>query len=161
MSAHRSASERPGTTAPPAVRARFRTSPGVSSSELNRLYAHAWPRHRSFDFSPVLKRSLGWVSAYERERLIGFVYLAWDGAQHAFLLEPTVHPDFRHQGLGTALVRRAVRLAQEHGCEWVHVDWEARLTPFYRACGFGPTHAGLIHLGRPKATPRSALDDAI
>jgi hypothetical protein len=33
------------------------------------------------------------------------------------------------------------------GCEWLHVDFETRLTPFYiEGCGFRPTPAGLIHL---------------
>jgi len=138
----------------PPRRPRFRTSPKVSGTELNRLYASAWPHHRQFDFSRVLRRSLGWICAYDRAVLVGFVYLAWDGAQHAFLLEPTVRPRYRRRGIGKELVRRAVDLARRSGCEWVHVDWEARLTPFYRECGFRPTKAGLIRFPRPARPPR-------
>jgi predicted N-acetyltransferase YhbS len=74
------------------------------------------------------------------------VYVAWDGAQHAFLLEPTVHPEHRHQGIGSELVRRAADAARDAGCEWLHVDYEEALTPFYKACGFERTAAGLIRL---------------
>jgi hypothetical protein len=40
----------------------------------------------------------------------------------------------------------AAAAAREAGCEWLHVDYEASLTPFYEACGFVPTAAGLIRL---------------
>ncbi len=37
--------------------------------------------------------------------------------------------------------------AKAAGCEWLHVDFEPELAPFYfDACGFRPTDAGLIHL---------------
>ncbi|MGN6700857.1 MAG: GNAT family N-acetyltransferase, partial [Thermomicrobiales bacterium] len=77
---------------------------------------------------------------------IGFVRLAWDGSVHAFLLEPTVRPDFRRRGIGRALVARAVAVARERGLTWVHVDYEPQLRDFYQACGFRPTDAGLIRL---------------
>lgn len=73
--------------------------------------------------------------------------MAWDGAQHAFLLEPTVHPDNQRRGIGVELVRRATEASREAGCEWLHVDYEASLTPFYKACGFTPIEgAALIRL---------------
>ncbi|MGC2034861.1 MAG: GNAT family N-acetyltransferase [Thermoplasmata archaeon] len=133
---------------------RYRVSPRISNRELNRLYGRSWPHHTSFDFSAVLKSSLGWVGGFEGKELVGFVYLAWDGAQHAFLLEPTVLPRLRRQGIGKQLVDRAVDLAGKSGCEWVHVDWEPHLTPFYRACGFLPTRAGLIRLSARKSIKR-------
>ena len=38
-------------------------------------------------------------------------------------------------------------VAKAAGCEWLHVDFEPDLAPFYfDACGFRPTPAGLIHL---------------
>jgi hypothetical protein len=37
--------------------------------------------------------------------------------------------------------------ANAAGCEWLHVDFERDLAPFYfDACGFRSTDAGLIHL---------------
>jgi hypothetical protein len=45
-----------------------------------------------------------------------------------------------------------VDLTQRHslrtaGCEWLHVDFDDDLRPFYfDACGFRPTNGGLIHL---------------
>ncbi len=125
---------------------RFVLNPPIDNDALNELYRVSWPRHVDADHSPVLERSLAHIWAYAGERLVGFIYVAWDGGVHAFLLDPTVHPDFRRRGLGLALVKRAEQAAKEAGCEWLHVDYEDDLHPFYNAAGFRSTKAGLIRL---------------
>jgi GNAT superfamily N-acetyltransferase len=119
----------------------------VSNAELDRLYLDSWPNHHPpYDFAPELQHALTYVCAYDGDELVGFVRLAWDGGIHAFLLEPTVRPEYRRRGIGRALVERAVAVARERGLEWIHVDYEPGLAAFYQACGFRPTDAGLIHL---------------
>jgi GNAT superfamily N-acetyltransferase len=130
---------------------RFSISPPVANAALDALYYAAWPHHSACDFQPVLQHSLAYVCAYQGDRLVGFVYVAWDAGVHAFLLEPTVHPDVRRRGLGSELVRRAAAIARERGCQWLHVDYEAHLESFYTACGFKPTLAGLIRLDKDGA----------
>lgn len=118
----------------------------ITSDALNELRAAAWEGPQTMDWGTVFAHSLGWVCATEHDRLVGFVNIAWDGGVHAFLLDITVHPDCQHQGIGTALVREAAALARESGAEWLHVDYEDELAPFYRSCGFHPTAAGLLDL---------------
>jgi ribosomal protein S18 acetylase RimI-like enzyme len=120
--------------------------PPLDDDALNALFAAAWPDHAPRAFGPVLERGLGWCGAFQDGRLVGFVHVAWDGGEHAFLLDPTVHPDLRRCGLGLALVRAATRMAREGGAAWLHVDFEPHLAAFYRAAGFRPTEAGLIRL---------------
>jgi GNAT superfamily N-acetyltransferase len=88
----------------------------------------------------------GWVCATDGARLVGFVNVAWDGGAHAFLLDTSVHPDYQRRGIGTALVREAIALARVGSAEWLHVDYEEGLEPFYRGCGFQSTPAGLLYL---------------
>jgi ribosomal protein S18 acetylase RimI-like enzyme len=92
--------------------------------------------------------SLGWVTARSIDgELVGFVNVAWDGSDHAFLIDPKTRGSFQHHGIGTRLVRLAVEHAKAAGCEWLHVDFEPQLRSFYLdACGFTPTDAGLINL---------------
>lgn len=96
----------------------------------------------------VRPHSLGWVTARSPAgALVGFANVAWDGGDHAFLLDPKVRPDYQRLGIGTELVRLAARHAAEAGCEWLEVDFEESLGAFYfAACGFRPTSAGLLHL---------------
>jgi ribosomal protein S18 acetylase RimI-like enzyme len=96
----------------------------------------------------VGQHSLGWVSARDRAGLlVGFVNVAWDGSDHAFLIDTKTRGSHQRRGIGTEVVRVAVEHAIEAGCEWLHVDFEPALRDFYYgACGFRPTDAGLIRL---------------
>ena len=120
--------------------------PALDDAELNALFAASSLMHTSRAFGPVLERSLSYLAAFVDERLIGFVNVAWDGGHHAFLLDPTVHPEYRGRGLGRELVRRAAELARSSGAEWLHVDYEPQLRGFYAVAGFRPTEAGLMRL---------------
>ena len=91
--------------------------------------------------------SLGWVVARDGDALVGFVNVAWDGLVHAWIQDTMVAEVARHRGVGTQLIAVATEHAREAGCEWLHVDFEDHLRPFYfDACGFTPTNAGLIEL---------------
>ncbi|QBY10208.1 GNAT family N-acetyltransferase [Deinococcus metallilatus] len=119
----------------------------VDFAALGRLREAAWGGQDDGSGWPnILARSLTWVTAYEDERLIGFVNVAWDGGAHAFLLDTTVHPDVQRRGIGSALVWEAVQAARAGGAHWLHVDFESHLQGFYAACGFRPTAAGLLRL---------------
>jgi len=123
----------------------------VANGELNRLHAEAFDTQYSEDewnWVELLERhSLGWVIARDGEALVGFVNVLWDGLAHAWLQDTMVISGARRRGVGTEVVKVAAREARAAGCEWLHVDFEEPLRPFYLgACGFAPTHAGLIAL---------------
>jgi len=119
----------------------YRQRVPVSDEALQALGKQPWPR-----LPQVLARSFTWITAYEGDRLIGFVNVAWDGDVHYFLLDTVVHPDYRHRGIGSRLVREAIDAGRGHG-GWLHVDSdEALMRDFYGPCGFEPTPAGLVSL---------------
>jgi GNAT superfamily N-acetyltransferase len=128
----------------------YRLSPPLTSETLNALFSVGWPSWQNApdtsDWRPVLEQSLAYVCAYDAARLVGFVNVAWDGRDHAFILDTRVDPDFRRRGIGRELVARAAKAARASGCEVLHVDYSHELTTFYAACGFKPTAAGLIDL---------------
>ena len=121
---------------------------------LNELHGEAF-EHPIFDddwVSQVTARSLGWVCAWDDEGdLVGFVNLPWDGALHAWIIDTIVSPAASRRGVGTAMVALATERARAAGCDWLHVDFEDDLRPFYYgACGFTPTNGGLINLKATK-----------
>ena len=121
-------------------------NPTIGNEDLNELYRASWPNHVDEDYENILDLSLAYICARHGERLVGFVYVAWDGGRHAFLLDPTVHPDVRRRGLGLELLNEDASAAKEQGCEWLHVDFVPEIEPFYRAAGYRPTQAGLLRL---------------
>ncbi|HLA66502.1 MAG TPA: GNAT family N-acetyltransferase [Acidimicrobiia bacterium] len=123
---------------------------GFENPEVEMLHA------AGFDHAPLATadwvttlttHSLGWVCARDDAGLVGFVNVAWDGATHAFVLDTLVARRAERQGVGTRLIAIATENARAAGCEWLHVDFDEHLRPFYfDACGFTPTDAGLIRL---------------
>lgn len=128
----------------------YKLKPPLTNAELSALFSMGRPSWQmepdSSDWQSVLARSLLYFGAYVSNRLVGFVNVAWDGRDHAFLLDPRVDPEYRNRGIGTELVRRATEASTAAGCEWLHVDYPPDLARFYTACGFEPTQAGLIRL---------------
>jgi GNAT superfamily N-acetyltransferase len=123
-----------------------------TSAEVNALHAECFETRVFSDEEWDWKRlceahSLGWVSARESGLLTGFVNVLWDGLTHAWIQDVMVAREARNAGLGTQLVATVQAQAREAGCEWLHVDFEEHLAPFYLgACGFTPTRARLIRL---------------
>lgn len=125
----------------------YRWRAELSDAELAELTVSHGGRPEPGWWDRVRGHSLGWTSAHRDGRLVGFANVAWDGGDHAFLLDPKVRPEYQRRGIATELVRRAADGARAAGCEWLHVDFEPHLRPFYfDACGFRPTDAGLLRL---------------
>lgn len=125
----------------------------VGDDELNRLHAEAFDTRvftaDEWPWRSALERySVGWVVARDPGgALVGFVNVVWDGFVHAWIQDVMVAASAGRQGIGTSLVRLAADEARSAGCEWLHVDYDAALAPFYiQACGFRPTSAGLMAL---------------
>jgi GNAT superfamily N-acetyltransferase len=120
--------------------------------ELDALHTDAFETPASMDEEKDWKRlvsrhSLGWVTARDGNTLVGFVNVIWDGMVHAWIQDVMVASSHRGSGLGTSLVTSAREACRRAGCEWLHVDFDASLGPFYlQTCGFSPTSAGIIHL---------------
>jgi GNAT superfamily N-acetyltransferase len=125
-----------------------------TNDDVNRLHAEAFET-RVYDESEwdwrqlTTSHSLGWVVARRDEDLVGFVNVVWDGLVHAWLQDTMVATSARGEGIGRRLVEAAAAGARAAGCEFLHVDFDEDLRPFYLdACGFRPTHAGLMDLQR-------------
>jgi GNAT superfamily N-acetyltransferase len=117
--------------------------------EANQLHAEGFDhKYVNDDWNEILARlSLGWVTARDRQGLVGFVNVIWDGRVHAFIEDTLVANRARRQGIGKRLIAIAVQESRAAGCEWLHVDFADHLGSFYfDACGFRPTDAGLMQL---------------
>ncbi|MCP4963937.1 MAG: GNAT family N-acetyltransferase [bacterium] len=91
--------------------------------------------------------SLGWVVARNEGHFVGFANVLWDGLVHAFIEDVMVDASLRHRRVGVGVVRTAWDGAKAAGCEFLHVGFDEDLKPFYiDACGFSPTHGGLMEL---------------
>lgn len=121
----------------------------VEDAELSDLHASAFghPARTEPWGKRLASHSLGWVTARRGDALVGFVNLVTDGGRHVFLVDLIVSPPEQGRGIGRNLVGHGVDGCRGTRAEWLHVDFEAALEPFYLGPGgFRPTPAGLIHL---------------
>ncbi|HUC21692.1 MAG TPA: GNAT family N-acetyltransferase [Streptosporangiaceae bacterium] len=123
-----------------------------TNEEVNALHAEAFNTQLFSEaewnwVQLVRQHSLGWVVARQGQQLVGFVNVVWDGLVHAWLQDTMVAAAARGQGIGTRLVAHARDGAKAAGCDYLHVDFDDDLRPFYLdACGFAPVSAGLLSL---------------
>jgi GNAT superfamily N-acetyltransferase len=132
-----------------AVSIELRARPPIDDAELSGLHARAFrgaPQVQPWA-ERLARHSLTWVGAFDGERMVGFTNVVWDGGVHAFLLDVVVEPGRHGEGIGTAVVAEAVRLAGAAGCEWLHVDFVPEHAAFYLdRGGFTRTDAGVLRL---------------
>lgn len=123
-----------------------------TNTEVNSLHAEAFETRvygdDEWDWVAQLDRhSMGWVTARLGGVLVGFVNVIGDGLVHAWIQDLMVDRDARGHGIGVRLVHAARDAARGAGYEWLHVDFDDGLAPFYLgACGFQPASAGLMAL---------------
>ncbi|ASK66262.1 GNAT family N-acetyltransferase [Brachybacterium avium] len=119
----------------------------VTDQELSSLHAAAFDHPEELEpWTERLERySLGWVTVRRDERLVGFCNIITDGGHHAFLLDVIVQPGHQGTGIGKELVHRAIEECRSSAVDWLHVDFEADLGPFYMTEGlFRRSTAGIL-----------------
>ena len=129
----------------------YEISPKLSNEDLSDLFENSWNEILDPHYANRLTSECIWVVAYDQERLVGFVKVVSDGGKHGFVLDTTTHTDYRNCGVGTELLQRLSAASKEKGIEWLHVDFEAKHTKFYRNAGFEHTEAGVKNLKQLKS----------
>jgi ribosomal protein S18 acetylase RimI-like enzyme len=128
---------------------RFQVTRGkiVTGTEIEDLrVAVGWDRMEG-QYDQILSRSYTHFTAHLSPRLVGFLNTLSDGRGDAFLLDLMVRPEFQRQGIGTALVRKAIADLTADGIRCIQVTFNPEHESFYRKCGFHIFRAGIIDNG--------------
>lgn len=116
----------------------------VSSDDLGGGFFAGWATVPSVEtHHRLLAGSTGFVVAVlaGESRVVGYVTALSDGVLSSYVSHLEVLPGYRHQGLGSELVRRI--LDQLDGIYMVDLMCDADLQPFYRSLGLVPS-SGMI-----------------
>lgn len=84
----------------------------------------------------VLDGSYCYYVVRDGKSLAGFLNVVSDGVADALLVNVVIHPRSQGNGLGRALVRRAVDDVTAAGIQCIQVTFLPELEGFYRKCGF-------------------------
>ena len=118
-------------------------------SQVRELYQFApWARDRSLkEIKKALENSTLVISAWDRERLVGFARVLSDKVYRATLWDVIVHPDYQKQGVGTLIIEKIVSHPM---LKWVDRFWLNTKNPaFYEKFGFSRSAEGMVLERRP------------
>jgi GNAT superfamily N-acetyltransferase len=85
----------------------------------------------------AMKQSWYVLYVYDDDKLIGTGRVVSDGVINAYICGLGVHPEYRHKGIGTEIMRRLVEQCESSS---LHFQFfcEEHLVPFYENMGFKP-----------------------
>jgi ribosomal protein S18 acetylase RimI-like enzyme len=95
-------------------------------------------------YEKILPRLFAYFTARQNGELVGFVSVISDGVSDAFLVDLMVHPDCQRRGIGSALVKTAVRYVIDQGIRCTQVTFCPPEEPFFEKLGFYIMKAGVI-----------------
>ena len=99
----------------------------------------------SIRIEKALKGTYAQFSIRKGEELIAFARVISDGSIYSFIVDLTVTPDYRRQGIGKQLIMHIIGELKKDGIKYTELTFEdEKLEPLYRDCGFQIEKAGSI-----------------
>jgi spermidine synthase len=108
--------------------------------EIIHLYRQAsWWSDERDDEELVKNIILGshcFLAALEESRIIGMGRAISDRAHDAYIQDVTVHPEYRHRGVGHEILKHLVERLRGDNLRWIGLIAGRNTHPFYRLLGF-------------------------
>jgi GNAT superfamily N-acetyltransferase len=115
----------------------FRINPSISAQAICDLRAAVGWERQVEDYPAALRGYWATVGGFDTANaLVAWCAILSDGVRHAVLLDVIVHPTHQMQGIGKALVAKAIAHILAQHITIIHVDFEPATTAFYERCGF-------------------------
>jgi len=88
----------------------------INDAEMVELVESHGGRSAAGWWDRIRPHSLGWITARTLSGvLIGFVNVAWDGGDHAFLIDTKMSGSWQRRGIGSEIVRQAAHTRRQPG----------------------------------------------
>jgi ribosomal protein S18 acetylase RimI-like enzyme len=107
-----------------------------------------WPLITSADFDRILRGTDQFACTRQKTQLIGMARLVTDAALYGYIQDVIVHPSFRKQGIGRALVAKLLKRADYLNLRFVGLFSTLTAQAFYERQGFTQLTDVNIGLGR-------------
>jgi len=84
----------------------------------------------------AIQKSWFYISAYEKEQLVGFGRIISDGIAHALILDMIVLPEFQNKGIGNEILKILVEKCRKHKIRDIQLFSAKGKMGFYQKYGF-------------------------
>jgi len=116
----------------------------VSDNEIEELRSSIGWDNNTGPFSVISKRLYTYFTARKDGKLVGFIDVLSDGIADSYLQDLAIHPNFQRKGIGTELVKKAIRFLQKNKIKCIQVTFNPECENFFKRFGFHIYKAGVI-----------------
>ena len=116
----------------------------VSDNEIEELRGSIGWDNNTGPFSAISKRLYTYFTARKDGKLVGFIDVLSDGIADSYLQDLAIHPNFQGKGIGTELVKKAIRFLQKNKIKCIQVTFNPECENFFKRFGFHIYKAGVI-----------------
>lgn len=116
----------------------------VLDSEIEELRSTVGWDNNTGPFSVISKHLYTYFTARKDGKLVGFIDVLSDGIADAYLQDLAINPEFQRKGIGTELVKNAIRFLQKNNIKCIQVTFNPEYEDFFKRFGFHIYKAGGI-----------------
>jgi ribosomal protein S18 acetylase RimI-like enzyme len=116
----------------------------VTDKEIKNLRASAGWDNTIPSHSKRKERLFVYFTARINSKLIGYIEVLSDGIADAYLQDLLVLPEYQKQGIGSELLKKAIKYLQKKKIKAIQVIFAPELEGFYKKFGFHIVKAGII-----------------
>lgn len=116
----------------------------VSDCEIEELRSSIGWDNNTGPFSVISKCLYTYFTARKDGKLVGFIDVLSDGIADSYLQDLAIHPKFQGKGIGTELVKKAIRFLQKNNIKCIQVTFNPEYEEFFKRFGFHIYKAGVI-----------------
>ncbi len=117
---------------------------GITDKEIEELRSSVGWDATTGPFSKIKDRLYTYFTARKNGRLIGFIDVLSDGIADAYLQDLVVKPEYQKKGIGSELMKRAIRYLQKRNIKCIQVTFNPELEGFFKQFPFYIFRAGII-----------------
>ena len=116
----------------------------IADLEIEELRSSVGWDNNTGSFLILSKKLYTYFCARKDGKLIGFIDILSDGIADAYLQDLMVHPNYQRKGIGTELVKRAIKFLQKNNIKCIQVTFNLDYENFFKKFGFFIYKAGVI-----------------
>jgi ribosomal protein S18 acetylase RimI-like enzyme len=116
----------------------------VEDEEITKLRASVGWDNKILPHSILKERLFTYFTARVNGELIGYMNVLSDGSADAYLQDLMVHPKYQKRGIGSELLKRAIKYLQQKRIRSIQVIFDPEVEDFYKKFGFNIVKAGII-----------------
>jgi ribosomal protein S18 acetylase RimI-like enzyme len=116
----------------------------VEDEEIRRLRTSVGWDNNIPSHSKLKKCLFTYITARIKGKLVGYMNVLSDGSEDAYLQDLMVHPKYQKRGIGSELLKRAIKYLQQNRVRAIQVIFDPEAEDFYKRFGFNIVKAGII-----------------